>query len=93
MKPLPKWLLIVGIILCLGGPMVGLVLPVLGMIGAFHDLGNSGIANPQDLSHHIGTALTATMAGLLVSSVIGFPCVVTALVIHFTSRGTPPPVR
>ena len=70
--------------------MVGLLFTVLGMIGAFHDLGSSGIANPQDLSRDIGFVLTSTFAGFLISAVIGFPCVVAALIIHFTTRGTTP---
>jgi len=48
-------------------PMVGLVGTVGGMMGAFAEMGTSGISNPGALSAHIGEVLMATAAGLAVA--------------------------
>jgi len=89
MKPLPKGLLIGGLVLFLGAPMAGFLLTVLGMVGAFNTLGQNGISDPKLLSAHIGTVLTATFAGLVVGA-IGLLIVVLAAILHFATRPVPP---
>jgi biopolymer transport protein ExbB len=48
-------------------PMVGLVGTVVGMMGAFQELGESGAGNASALSAHIGEVLVATAAGLFIA--------------------------
>lgn len=86
MKRLPLFLLIFGLVIFLGAPTVGLAGTVFGMIGAFNTLGATGISDPKALSGHIGTVLTSTMVGLIVSGTIGGPMIVIALVLHFATR-------
>jgi biopolymer transport protein ExbB/TolQ len=84
MRPTPRKLLIAGLFLIFGGPFAGLLLTVIGMAVAFHSLGQEGVANPQVLSGHIGTALIATMVGFI-AAMIGAVMIVTALVLHFAT--------
>lgn len=48
-------------------PMVGLLGTVGGMMGAFAEMGTSGISNPGALAGHIGEVLMATASGLAVA--------------------------
>ncbi len=48
-------------------PMIGLVGTVGGMMGAFAELGTSGIGNPAALAGHIGEVLVATASGLTIA--------------------------
>ncbi len=73
-----KILLILGGVLALAAPVIGLFFTVISMILTFRDLDKSGIADPQGLAHHIGFTLEATAAGLIVSA-IGVILVVIAL--------------
>lgn len=48
-------------------PMIGLVGTVGGMMGAFSELGASGVGNPSALAGHIGEVLVATASGLAIA--------------------------
>ena len=48
-------------------PMIGLVGTVVGMMGAFAELGTSGVGDPAALAGHIGEVLVATASGLAVA--------------------------
>lgn len=48
-------------------PMIGLLGTVIGMMGAFSALGESGASDTSKLSEHIGEVLVATASGLFVS--------------------------
>ena len=48
-------------------PMIGLTGTVIGMIKAFHTLGENGISNPSQLAANIGEVLVATASGLIVA--------------------------
>ncbi len=48
-------------------PMIGLVGTVVGMMGAFAALGESGASDTGALSHHIGEVLVATASGLIIA--------------------------
>lgn len=48
-------------------PMIGLLGTVSGMMGAFAELGSSGIGDPSALSEHIGEVLVATASGLFIA--------------------------
>lgn len=49
-------------------PMIGLVGTVVGMMGAFSELGQSGAGDQTGrLAHHIGEVLVATASGLIVA--------------------------
>jgi len=85
-KRLPLVLLILGLVICLGAPLVGMAGTVFSMIGAFNTLGANGINDPHALAGHIGTVLTCTMVGLIVSATIGVPLILVALVLHFGNR-------
>lgn len=81
MKPLPFRLLIAGVIVTLGAPMVGLIGTVLGMVEAFSTLGSNGISDPKVLSGSIGVVLTSTMAGLIIAAVVGLPLIITGVIL------------
>jgi len=86
MKPAVKWMLIAGVVCTFGAPFTGLIFTAIGMIGAFHTLGQNGISDPQVLSTHIGGALVATAAGLIVAVILGVPLIVIAMILHFATR-------
>lgn len=48
-------------------PMIGLLGTVIGMMGAFTALGESGAADTSKLSEHIGEVLVATASGLFIA--------------------------
>ncbi len=58
-----SYLSVIGVI----SPMIGLLGTVIGMIGAFAVLGQSGIANPRALAASIGEVLLATASGLFIA--------------------------
>ena len=59
---------VAGVIMILA-PVIGLLGTVAGMSGAFVQMKSSGISDPEKLSGAIGTVLTSTAGGLLVSAV------------------------
>ncbi len=90
MKRLPLVLLILGLVIFLGAPMLGLAGTVFGMIGAFTTLGATGVSDPKALAGHIGTVLTSTMVGMIISGTIGAPLLIVALVLHFAPKPRAP---
>jgi hypothetical protein len=84
-KRLPLVLLILGLVICLGAPMIGLAGTAFAMIGAFNNLGATGVSDPKALAGHIGTVLTSTMVGLIISGTIGAPLALVGLVLHFAA--------
>lgn len=58
-----SYLSVIGVV----SPMIGLLGTVIGMMGAFAVLGQSGISNPQALSASIGEVLMATASGLFIA--------------------------
>ncbi|MDB4793767.1 MotA/TolQ/ExbB proton channel family protein [Methylacidiphilales bacterium] len=64
-------------------PMVGLTGTVIGMIKAFHTLGENGISNPSQLAGNIGEVLVATASGLIVA----IPAFVFFYVLRALSQG------
>jgi biopolymer transport protein ExbB len=48
-------------------PLLGLVGTIIGMMGAFKDIGPMGQAETAKLAHGIATILQATLAGLLIA--------------------------
>ena len=92
MKPVPKALLIIGGLMVVGGPFSGIFCTVIGMIGAFHTLGNSGVSDPATLSGHIGQSLFATFFGLIIG-MMGLPILILGAILHWTNRRPPPPPK
>ena len=86
MKPLPRNLLIAGLVVSLGGSVVGLIVTVFSMVMAFNHVGQNGISDPHALTGDIGHALVCTAAGLVISVVIGLPLIITGVVLHFATR-------
>jgi biopolymer transport protein ExbB len=58
-----SYLSVIGVV----SPMIGLLGTVIGMIGAFAVLGQSGISDPRALSAKIGEVLYATASGLFIA--------------------------
>jgi biopolymer transport protein ExbB len=56
-------------VLTIGSPLVGLLGTVGGMSKSFKELGNSGVAEPNDVSAGISEALVSTASGLAVAVV------------------------
>jgi len=76
-----KMLLVTGVVFTVLPLIVGTAVTVLSMISSFHDLGQKGIADPQQLSDHIGLSLVATFIGVSFSAV-GVLILVVAGVIY-----------
>lgn len=68
-------------------PLFGLIGTVIGMVGAFGELGKSGSADPEALAGDISIALLTTFWGLVVSSLSLIPFVVF-LVLFLRRRRT-----
>ena len=85
MKPLPKYLIISGLLLFIGGPFLGFLLTGLGMIGAFNSLGQSGISDPNALSQHISTTLIAPIVGFI-GAIIGACLAIAGAIIQICSK-------
>ncbi len=58
-----SYLSVIGVI----SPMIGLLGTVIGMMGAFAVLGQSGISDPRKLAMSIGEVLLATASGLFIA--------------------------
>ncbi|MDF3057026.1 MAG: MotA/TolQ/ExbB proton channel family [Rariglobus sp.] len=89
MSPAVKKTVIIGVVMMLGGPIIGVAGTALGMIGAFDTLGDAGPANPAELSSNIGSVLASTLIGSLVG-LLGAGVLVAALIIHFSVRSQKP---
>jgi len=88
MRPAIKRTFIAGII-CLLAPFAGFIFTVIGMVGAFNTLGQSGISDPKILEADIGVTLVAPMAGLIAGT-IGLVLIVIAAILHFATRPAAP---
>ena len=86
MKRLPLVLLILGLVIFLGAPMLGLAGTVFAMVGAFNTLGATGISDPKALAGHMGTVVMSTMVGMIISGTVGAPLLIAGLVLHFAAR-------
>lgn len=58
-----SYLSVIGVV----SPMIGLLGTVIGMMGAFEKLGQSGISDPSGLAASIGEVLLATASGLFIA--------------------------
>lgn len=85
MKRGPLVCLALGIVLLVGGPLLGLLGTVLGMMRAFNDLAQQGPASPESLAGQLQVALLAAVAGLPVAAV-GLVLIIVALVLHLAAR-------
>jgi biopolymer transport protein ExbB len=89
MKTSLKKPLIIGGALTLLGPLIGVTGTVIGMIGAFDDMGASAPAKPEELSAHIGTTLYSTAIGFTFG-IIGAITLIICFFIWLSQR-TPNP--
>ncbi len=85
MKPAIKWTLIGSGAMTIAGPMLGVLGTVLGMVGSFNSLGESGVGDPQALSSHISTAMLSTAGGFLLGG-IGLVAFIVTLVVWLSTR-------
>ena len=94
MKPAVKWTMIVGAALTLGGPMLGVLGTVIGMMSSFNTLGKSGTADTEALASDIGVTLMSTAGGIIIGG-IGFLVIIVGLIIWLVMRKTesPPPLK
>lgn len=74
------WISIGGVII---PPLFGLVGTVIGMVGAFNQLAETGEAEPEELAGNVSVALLTTMWGLVFST-IAFCVLIGALIRFFT---------
>ena len=86
MKKTVKWPLIIGAILFIGGPVIGVSGTVIGMIGAFGTLSESGTADPEKLSSDVSASLITTLIGIPVG-LLGLGLLVFSLVAFLVTRG------
>src|SRR4051794_3702165 len=56
--------MILGVGLMIYAPLIGLFGTTMGMTQAFKSMGKSSVGNPDELAHHIGTALNSTAIGV-----------------------------
>lgn len=63
LKTKNSYLSVIGVI----APMIGLLGTVIGMMGAFAVLGQSGVSDPRQLALRIGEVLMATASGLFIA--------------------------
>jgi hypothetical protein len=93
MNPLAKWFLITGGALSLGGPAIGVLGTVIGMMGSFDTLGKEGIADPEALASNIGVSLFSTAGGFILG-IIGVVILIAGVIILFATKSqqTPPPI-
>ena len=82
-------LILVGGILFLAAPPLGLFGTVLGMMGSFRTLSDSGVTDPEALSSRISLTLLATFAGIALG-IVGLILALTGL-LQRHRRPTPPP--
>jgi len=93
MNPLAKSFLIGGGILTLGGPALGVLGTVIGMMGSFNTLGKEGVADPEALASNIGVSLISTTGGFVIG-VFGVCILVAGVIILIATKqkSTPPPL-
>jgi biopolymer transport protein ExbB len=92
MTPTVKKLLIGSGITTVGGPMLGLLGTVLGMMKSFQALNQSGAANMEGLSAAIAEVLMYVVIGCAIGF-IGFITLIVTLIIWLANRDTPPPLH
>ena len=80
------WISITGVVV---PPLFGLVGTVVGMVGAFGELSDTGEADPEALAGDISFALLTTMWGIVIS-VIAFLILIGVLIRFFTLPKMPP---
>jgi biopolymer transport protein ExbB/TolQ len=85
MSKIARNLLFFGIGLFVLGPLIGIGITVFSMTQSFHDLGQSGISDPNVLAGHIGHVLLATSIGLL-GAIIGVFMMVAAGFLIYAER-------
>ncbi|WP_051946952.1 MotA/TolQ/ExbB proton channel family protein [Verrucomicrobium sp. BvORR106] len=73
MKPAFKWMMTIGGLLMVAGPVLGMLGTVMGMTQSFEVLGANGVGDPEQLSAAIGETLVSTAVG------VGFGIVGVAL--------------
>jgi biopolymer transport protein ExbB/TolQ len=82
-------LLIVGLVLTFGCPLLGLAFTVISMAASFHDLGQNGIADPQALAGHVGNVMAGTIVGFA-SSITGVLVILAAGLVIYSERRKKP---
>jgi len=90
MNPLAKWFLIGGGALTLGGPSLGVLGTVIGMMGSFDTLGKAGVADPEALASNIGISLMSTAGGLILGG-IGIVILAAGVIILISTKQSPSP--
>ncbi len=78
-------MLIIGGVLTVFGPLVGLAGTVWGMIGAFDSMGHAGAADPENLSAEIGVVLHSTAIGFVLG-LVGVCTLIGAFFVWISSR-------
>lgn len=69
MKPAFKWMMIIGGLLTVGGPVFGMLATVMGMTRSIEILGSGGVGSAEQLSAGIGQSLVSTAVGMVLAFV------------------------
>lgn len=91
MKPAFKWMMIMGGLLMMGGPPLGMLGTVMGMTQSFEVLGSSGVGDPEQLSAAIGDTLMSTAVGMAIGFA-GVALFLLGLICWLVSRNKKPTV-
>lgn len=77
----------------LGGPALGVLGTVIGMMGGFETLGKAGVADPEALASNIGISLMSTATGIVIG-IVGVCVFIAGVIILIATRQapTPPPL-
>jgi len=85
MKPLPKWLMIFGVVLLLFGVGGGMGVTVLAMQTTFSKLSDSGVADPKELADGMQGSFLPFVLGFMVSA-IGAVMLITGVIIWIMGK-------
>lgn len=85
MKPAFDWMMTIGGLLMLAGPLLGMLGTVMGMTQSFEVLGADGVGDPEQLSAAIGETLVSTAVGM-VFGIVGVGLFLSGLIGYLISR-------
>ena len=78
-----KKLAITGSILLLGGPILGYVGTIIGMLSAFQTMGSEGTENTEALASDIGFSLVTTSIGLCIGIIGGIMMLIALFAVKY----------
>jgi len=86
MSKAARILLIVGLLLTFGLPLLGVAYTAISMMQSFHQLNQTGITDANTLAGHIGNSLVGTMFAMIGFVVGVFVLLAAGIVIYAEKR-------